>query len=94
MSVLRGHLCPGAILYELLTGRPPFRAETAIDTLMQVCHRTSGHHVNCSRRYPATWRTICLKCLEKEIPKRYSSAQAVADDLRRFLEGQAILARP
>jgi serine/threonine protein kinase len=83
----------GAILYECLTGRPPFKAATTMDTLWQVVNDEPVSPRKLQSRTPRDLDAICLKCLQKVPDKRYQTAQALAEDLRRWLEDRPVHAR-
>ena len=84
----------GAIFYELLTGRPPFMAESVQELLMMVEKEEPVPPLRLQPNLPHDLQTICLKCLEKEPARRYASGEELAEDLRRFLDNQPILAKP
>jgi serine/threonine protein kinase len=84
----------GAMLYECLTGQPPFKAATAIETIVQVMNADPVPPRQVDRAIPADLEVITLKCLAKDPAQRYASAAELGEDLHRFLQGQAITARP
>ncbi len=84
----------GAVLFALLTGRPPFQAATPLETMAHVLSLEPPRPRGLNPGVPRDLETICLKCLEKSPEKRYATASAVAEDLNRFLSDRPILARP
>ena len=84
----------GAILYELLTGRPPFAEPSPMETLTLVLGRDPTPPRSINPQIPVALELICLKCLEKSPNDRYETAEALAEDLTRYLDGDDVSARP
>ena len=84
----------GAILYEALVGRPPFRSPSVLETMAQVIHEDPVPPRRLVGNIPVDLEAVCLKCLEKEPARRYASAEALAEDLHRIQEGRQTIARP
>jgi len=84
----------GAILFELLTGRPPFLGADSVETIMLLLSEDPPKPRTLVPTIPPDLQTICMKCLEKKPSRRYSTAQELAEDLARYLDGRPILAKP
>src|SRR5208337_5364064 len=82
------------MLYELLTGQPPFRAETASEMVFLLVSQDPVPPSRLNAKVPRDIETICLKCLEKDPARRYATAGELAADLGRFLKGEPVKARP
>jgi serine/threonine protein kinase len=84
----------GALLFEVLTGRPPFKGASLVETMMQVVSGDSPSIREHQPQVDPSLEAICMKCLQKDREKRYASAVQIAEDLESYLDGRAVTARP